>query len=71
VAVAGVLFTYMTTRTIAADPDGHAKSRAGLGVLDEPTAAAEKRGEGWRGAVRDHFKGRIAAGQTSIFANKV
>jgi hypothetical protein len=33
--------------------------------------SAVQRGEEWRGSVRNYFSARVAAGNTSIFPNKV
>ncbi|KIZ05293.1 hypothetical protein MNEG_2667 [Monoraphidium neglectum] len=69
VALAAGLFGWMMTRTIVSDPDGHSKARVGISIQDDETA--EKRGEGWRGSIRNHFTTRISSNAVSIFPNKV
>ena len=68
VAAAG-LFGWMMTRTIVSDPDGHSTARNGIHGIADKTAS--KRGEDWRGSIRSYFSGRVSAGATSIFPNKV
>jgi hypothetical protein len=45
------------------------KARVGISIQDDETA--EKRGEGWRGSIRNHFTTRISSNAVSIFPNKV
>lgn len=44
-------------------------ARSGLNGIEDKSA--EKRGEQWRGSIRNYFSARVASGAVSIFPNKV